>query len=57
MRVPPIVFVIGTKDIRNKEAHRMASTTKPNPKPDSYRRVTPCLIVQGGDKTLEMQGV
>ncbi len=28
----------------------MASTTKPNPIPDSYRRVTPCLIVQGGDK-------
>ena len=31
----------------------MASTTKPNPIPDSYRRVTPCLIVQGGDKALE----
>jgi PhnB protein len=31
----------------------MASTTKPNPIPDSYRRVTPCLIVEGGDKALE----
>lgn len=31
----------------------MASTTRPNPIPDSYRRVTPCLIVQGGDKALE----
>jgi hypothetical protein len=51
--VPPIVFLIGTKDIPNKEARRMASTTKPNPIPDSYRRVTPCLIVQGGDKALE----
>lgn len=31
----------------------MASTTKPNPIPDSYRRITPCLIVQGGDKALK----
>jgi PhnB protein len=31
----------------------MASTAKPNPIPDSYRRVTPCLIVQGGAKALE----
>ena len=52
--VPPIVFLIGTKDIPDKEARRMASTTKPNPIPDSYRRVTPCLIVQGGDKALEL---
>jgi PhnB protein len=27
--------------------------TKPDPIPDSYRRVTPCLIVQGGAKALE----
>ncbi|MDW6022524.1 VOC family protein [Mesorhizobium sp. BAC0120] len=26
--------------------------TKPNPIPDRYRRVTPCLIVGGGDKAL-----
>jgi PhnB protein len=52
-RVPPIVFLIGRKNIPNKEARRMASTTKPNPIPDSYRRVTPCLIVQGGDKALK----
>jgi PhnB protein len=31
----------------------MASTTKPNPIPDSYRSVTPCLIVQCRDKALE----
>jgi PhnB protein len=31
----------------------MASTTKPNPIPSSYRRITPCLIVQGGDKALK----
>jgi PhnB protein len=31
----------------------MASTTKPNPIPHSYRRITPCLIVQGGDKALK----
>lgn len=31
----------------------MASTTQPNPIPDSYRRVTPCLIVRGGDKALK----
>jgi PhnB protein len=28
-------------------------TTKPKPIPDTYRRVTPCLIVQGGAKALE----
>lgn len=27
-------------------------TTKPNPIPDSYRRVTPCLIVQGAAEAL-----
>lgn len=31
----------------------MTPTTKPNPIPQSYRRVTPCLIVQGGVKALE----
>jgi PhnB protein len=31
----------------------MASTTKPNPIPGSYPRITPCLIVQGGDKALK----
>jgi PhnB protein len=30
----------------------MAPTTKPKPIPDTYRRVTPCLIVQGGVKAL-----
>jgi PhnB protein len=28
-------------------------TTKPKPIPDTYRRVTPCLVVQGGAKALE----
>ena len=28
-------------------------TTKPKPIPDTYRRVTPCLVVQGGAKSLE----
>jgi PhnB protein len=27
--------------------------TKPKPIPDAYRRVTPCLVVQGADKALE----
>jgi PhnB protein len=27
--------------------------TRPNPIPDSYRRVTPCLVVQGGAKAIE----
>ena len=27
--------------------------TKPNPIPDSYRRITPCLIVRGGAEALE----
>jgi PhnB protein len=31
----------------------MASVAKPNPIPDSYRRITPCLIVQGGDKAVK----
>src|SRR5262245_42989557 len=26
--------------------------TKPNPIPDRYRRITPCLIVRGGEKAL-----
>jgi PhnB protein len=30
----------------------MTSAVKPNPIPDTYRRVTPCLIVQGGVKAL-----
>jgi PhnB protein len=28
-------------------------TTKPKPIPDTYRRVTPCLVVRGADKALE----
>jgi PhnB protein len=36
----------------SKEERQMAPTTKPKPIPDSYRRVTPCLIVQGGVKAL-----
>ncbi len=31
----------------------MSSTAKPNPIPDTYRRVTPCLVVSGGVKALE----
>jgi PhnB protein len=31
----------------------MAPTNKPKPIPDAYRRVTPCLVVQGGVKALE----
>ena len=31
----------------------MAPTTKPKPIPDAYRRVTPCLVVQGGVEALE----
>jgi PhnB protein len=31
-------------------------TTRPDPIPDSYRRVTPCLTVQGGAKALEFYG-
>src|SRR5215218_3714352 len=40
------------------EAHpqqggQMAPTTRPKPIPDAYRRITPCLVVQGGAKALE----
>jgi PhnB protein len=31
----------------------MAPTAEPKPIPDTYRRVTPCLVVQGGAKALE----
>jgi PhnB protein len=31
----------------------MTPKTKPEPIPDTYRRVTPCLIVRGGPKALE----
>jgi PhnB protein len=31
----------------------MVSTSGPKPVPDAYRRVTPCLIVQGAGKALE----
>jgi PhnB protein len=51
--VPPIVFLIGPNDMTNEEVRRMASTTTPNPIPDSYRRITPCVVVQGSDKALE----
>jgi PhnB protein len=34
----------------------MTSAAKPNPIPDSYRRVTPCLVVQGAAKALEFYG-
>jgi PhnB protein len=32
---------------------RMTPQAKPSPIPDSYRRVTPCLTVQGAGKALE----
>ncbi|MFJ7073750.1 VOC family protein [Streptomyces sp. NPDC098781] len=31
----------------------MSSTPAPKPVPDTYRRVTPCLVVQGAAKALE----
>jgi PhnB protein len=31
----------------------MTSTTDPKPIPDTYRRVTPCLVVEGAAKALE----
>ena len=31
----------------------MTEAAKPNPIPDSYRRVTPCLVVRGAAKALE----
>jgi PhnB protein len=34
----------------------MTSPAKPNPIPDSYRRVTPCLTIQGAAKALEFYG-
>jgi PhnB protein len=31
----------------------MTTPAKPNPIPDTYRRVTPCLVVQGAAKALD----
>ena len=31
----------------------MSAAAKPNPIPDNYRRVTPCLVVQGAAKALD----
>lgn len=31
----------------------MTATTKPKPIPDTYRRVTPCLVVRGGTAALD----
>jgi PhnB protein len=31
----------------------MTAAAKPNPIPDTYRRVTPCLVVQGAAKALD----
>ncbi|HSR26381.1 MAG TPA: VOC family protein [Candidatus Eisenbacteria bacterium] len=31
----------------------MTETARPNPIPDTYRRVTPCLVVQGAAKALD----
>src|SRR5262252_4979738 len=35
---------------------RMTPAARPSPIPDSYRRVTPSLTVQGGGKALEFYG-
>jgi PhnB protein len=32
---------------------QMATAAKPDPIPDNYRRVTPCLVVQGAAKALD----
>jgi PhnB protein len=38
---------------RQLKENRMTSYGRPNPIPDSYRRVTPCLTIQGAAKALE----
>jgi PhnB protein len=38
---------------RNKERSILAPTAQPKPIPDSYRRVTPAIVVQGAVKALE----
>jgi PhnB protein len=42
----------GTTDFIVKE-DRMTAPARPNPIPDSYRRVTPCLTIQGAGKAIE----
>jgi PhnB protein len=34
----------------------MTATAKPTPIPDTYRRITPCLVVAGAAKALEFYG-
>jgi hypothetical protein len=56
MRVPPIVFLIGTKD---PEQGGTSDGIDYQTQPDTGF-IPPCHalpVVQGGDKTLEMQGV
>jgi PhnB protein len=31
----------------------MSEATRPNPIPDNYRRITPCLVVQGAGKAID----
>jgi PhnB protein len=48
---PPVVWLVEvlpeTKEVE------MTATAKPNPIPDTYRRVTPCVIVAGAGKALD----
>lgn len=51
-RGPIVRLGRGTTDFITKE-DRMTAPATPDPIPDSYRRVTPCLTVQGAGKALE----
>jgi PhnB protein len=48
--LPPIVLLV-ENHVPNRR--RITMTSKPNPIPDTYRRITPCLTVQGAAKALE----
>src|SRR5437773_8917100 len=57
----PIVFIRRERFNRLElstegDATHMATEAKPNPIPARYRRITPALIVNGGNKALEFYG-
>jgi PhnB protein len=41
------------KQLTDQRRTGMAGESKPNPIPDTYRRVTPCLVVQGAAKAID----
>lgn len=50
-RLPPLVWLV--EALLRRRKIEMTAAAKPSPVPDTYRRVTPCLVVQGAAKALD----